>query len=391
MSKGFSKRNGWGEVKLGGITNIFTGRKNVNQTNPHGKYYFFSCSPDEFFSDEYIYDGDAIIITGNGSYTGTIRFFSGKFDLYQRTYACVLLDRHVNEFCSKFIFYYLKKFFEQRYIGGTRGSSIPYILKGDIENFNIPKLPLIEQKAIAEVLSSLDDKIDLLHRQNKTLEAMAQALFRKWFVEDEDERWEEVKLENFVKCTTGHSYRSNELKPSNIALVTLKNFARDGSFRMDGYKEFIGKFKDDKIVRQSDLVVAHTDITQDADIIGNPALVIHPKEYEILVMTMDLMKVESTEEWLSKEFLFYLFKSLLFKSHCLGCSNGTTVLHMNRKAVPSYKFKIPNKEKIILFTEIVKPNIEKTFKNITAINILENMRDTLLPKFMSGKARIALG
>ena len=157
---------------------------------------------------------------------------------------------------------------------------------------------------------------------------------------------------------------------------------------MDGFKEYTGNFKESQVVKQGDLVVSHTDITQEADIIGNPALVIDPQQYETLIITMDLMKVESTKEWLSKEFLFYLFKSSDFKFHCLGCSNGTTVLHMSRKAIPSYEFKMPNKEKIIAFTENIKPIIEKKFKNISQIRTLEKLRDTLLPKLMSGEVRV---
>ena len=270
-------------------------------------------------------------------------------------------------------------------------SAYPSLRPSDIENLDIFLPPLPEQRAIAGVLSSLDDKIDLLHRQNKTLEAMAETLFRQWFVEEAEEGWEEVKLEEYVDCITGYSYKSIDLNPSNIALVTLKNFARDGSFRMDGFKEYTGNFKESQVVKQGELVVSHTDITQEADIIGNPALVIDPWQYETLIITMDLMKVESTKEWLSKEFLFYLFKSSDFKFHCLGCSNGTTVLHMSRKAIPSYEFKMPNKEKIIAFTENIKPIIEKKFKNISQICTLEKLRDTLLPKLMSGEVGVEYG
>ncbi len=83
-----------------------------------------------------------------------------------------------------------------------------------------------EQKAIAEVLSSLDDKIDLLHRQNRTLEELAQTLFRQWFIEEAKEEWEEIKLGDFVDCITGYSYKSDDLNDSKNALVTLKNFER---------------------------------------------------------------------------------------------------------------------------------------------------------------------
>ena len=68
---------------------IFTGKKDVSKAIP-GKYKFFSCAPEPITSNEYIYDGAAVLVSGNGSYTGRVSFYKGKFDLYQRTYACVL-------------------------------------------------------------------------------------------------------------------------------------------------------------------------------------------------------------------------------------------------------------------------------------------------------------
>lgn len=253
--------------------------------------------------------------------------------------------------------------------------------------FLIP--PFEEQKAIAEVLSSLDDKIDLLHRQNKTLEDLAQTLFRQWFIEEVKEEWEEVKLGDFVDCITGYSYKSDDLNDSKNALVTLKNFARDGSFRLDGFKEFTGtKYKNSQIVKHGDLVVSHTDITQEADIIGNPILVVDIGKYDNLIITMDLMKVKSKIDWLSKEFLYYLFKTDDFKFHCLGNSNGTTVLHMSRKTIPEYKTKIPSIERIEEFTNDVKEILQKQYVNILQIQTLENLRDTLLPKLLSGEVKV---
>lgn len=293
----------------------------------------------------------------------------------------------LNNIDNIFLFYLLKnniEYLKSQATGTTFGELAGSVLKSLV--FLFPPLP--EQRAIASVLSSLDDKIDLLHRENKTLEAMAETLFRQWFIEEAEKGWKEIKLEKYVECVTGCSYKSIDLNPSNIALVTLKNFARDGSFRMDGFKEYTGDYKKSQIVKQGDLVVAHTDITQEGDIIGNPVLIINPGQYKTLVITMDLMKVESTTEWLSKEFLYYLFKTPDFKFHCLGCSNGTTVLHMSRNAIPSYELKIPNKEKVIAFTKRVRPIIEKKFTNIFQIRTLEKLRDTLLPKLMSGEVRI---
>lgn len=74
----------WNAVRLDSLSTIFTGKKDVGKVTP-GKYKFFSYAPDAASSDEYIHDGDLILVSGNGSYTGRIMFFRGKADLYQRT------------------------------------------------------------------------------------------------------------------------------------------------------------------------------------------------------------------------------------------------------------------------------------------------------------------
>lgn len=84
-------------------------------------------------------------------------------------------------------------------------------------------------------------------------------------------------------------------------------------------------YKEQHVVTQGDLVVAHTDITQDAEVIGNPVLVVSNPAYGKLVISMDLVKVTSKYEWLSNEFLYRMMRTREFKQHCLGYSNGSTV------------------------------------------------------------------
>lgn len=167
-------------ITIGELFHIFTGRKNVNDTDEDGKYTFFSCAPETFRSNDFLYDGEAIIITGNGSYTGTVRYFNGKFDLYQRTYA--LTKKGNANVDTKYVFYVLKRLFEPKYLGGTRGSSIPYIVLGDIANFELTLPPLSEQKRIANILSSFDNKIEILKKENKILEDIVGNIFKEWFV-----------------------------------------------------------------------------------------------------------------------------------------------------------------------------------------------------------------
>ena len=265
---------------------------------------------------------------------------------------------------------------------------IPHFKKSDFDKLEIPLPPRPLQEIIGKTYFDLCNKIDLLHRQNKTLEAMAETLFRQWFIEEAKEDWGLESLGHHIQTINGVSYKSSELNPSNIALVTLKNFGRNGGLRTDGFKEFTGAFKDSQIMEDGDIAVAHTDLTQDASLIGNPIYTLNLLNYDKLVISMDLVKVNLTSNTLTKCFLFHLLKSSDFKDHALACSNGSSVIHLSKKALPSFQFKYPPAERIFSFTNLVEPMDQKIQKNLMQIQTLEKLRDTLLPKLMSGEVRV---
>ena len=265
---------------------------------------------------------------------------------------------------------------------------IPHFKKSDFDKLEIPLPPRSLQEFIGKTYFDLCNKIDLLHRQNKTLEAMAETLFRQWFIEEAKEDWGLESLGHHIQTINGVSYKSSELNPSNIALVTLKNFGRNGGLRTDGFKEFTGAFKDSQIMEDGDIAVAHTDLTQDASLIGNPIYTLNLLNYDKLVISMDLVKVNLTSNTLTKCFLFHLLKSSDFKDHALACSNGSSVIHLSKKALPSFQFKYPPAERIFSFTDLVEPMDQKIQKNLMQIQTLEKLRDTLLPKLMSGEVRV---
>lgn len=154
----------WTVEKIGTWCRVFTGKKDVNQTVDNGEYIFFSCSPDIFHSNDYIYDGKAIIVAGNGSYTGRTRFFSGKFDLYQRTYAIVPIDK-LAESLILYLYARFKFGFEKIYFGGTRGSAIPYIVRKDITHYKFFYNKKIIEKYVA-MISPIFDAIEKLQHQS---------------------------------------------------------------------------------------------------------------------------------------------------------------------------------------------------------------------------------
>ena len=242
----------WKECKLGNIINFGNGKA---RPKTEGNIPIYGGNGILGFCDQSNCKDETIIIGRVGAYCGSV-FYENK-PIWISDNALSAKPKNSNN--AKFLYYFLKTLGLNQLAEGSSHPLVTHTLLNSID-IEIPENES-EQRAIASVLSSLDDKIDLLHRQNKTLEAMAEALFRQWFVEEADEGWEEVKLEEYVDCITGYSYKSIDLNPSNIALVTLKNFARDGSFRMDGFKEYTGNFKESQVVKQGDLVVSHTDIT----------------------------------------------------------------------------------------------------------------------------------
>ncbi len=127
--------DGWHIKAMGELCKIITGKKDVHESCSIGKYRFFSCSPDIFYSNEYIASGPAILIAGNGSYTGRVTYYDKKFDLYQRTYACIPNEEYSS--LAPFLYCVFKFSFEPQVTSKTRGSSIPYIVRGDISDFNI--------------------------------------------------------------------------------------------------------------------------------------------------------------------------------------------------------------------------------------------------------------
>ena len=145
----------WDVRTIKDFMRIFTGKKDVSKAIP-GEYKFFSCAPEPITSNEYLYDGYAILVSGNGSYTGRVSFYKGKFDLYQRTYACVLDE---NSHDISFYYYTLKYLFQPIYSGGRYGSSIPYIVLGDLADFNFAYNVKVKELFINTVKSMFDEQL----------------------------------------------------------------------------------------------------------------------------------------------------------------------------------------------------------------------------------------
>ena len=269
------------------------------------------------------------------------------------------------------------------------GTTIPHFKKTSFKDL-VVSIPSIElQESIGGIYMDFCFKIDLLKRQNKTLEGMAKALFRQWFIEEAQDDWEYSELGNFVDIANGLSYKSSDLTESSSAMISLKCFRREGGFSREGLKEFDGVYKERHVARTGDLFIACTDLTQDAEVVGNPIVLNDNFGYSLLVFSMDTVKVIPTGV-LGTQFLYHLMQTRLFKGHCKAYANGSTVLHLQKSAIPEFEFFIPPIQKSDAFESKCEQFNKRIVLNELQIESLERQRDTLLPKLMSGEVRVQM-
>lgn len=288
----------------------------------------------------------------------------------------------------------------------SRSGTFPQITYSELSNIMVNLPSQKAQKNIVSILSSLDRKIELNNKINADLEEMAQAIFKNWFVDFEPfkdgkfvdselgmipEGWKVITLNEILDNVSGYSYKGSELQSSNIAMATIKNFERKGGFKTEGYKEIVisKKIKETQFVNMFDVLVAHTDLTQNAEIVGNPAIVLSKGGYEKLIMSMDLTKVISKIDGVTNGLLYCILSTSRFKEHALGYVNGTTVLHMSKKAVPEYTCAFPKDINQIRDLCITLDSIYKrmavTYDENSRLSLI---RDTLLPRLMSGELEV---
>ena len=177
LLKYLDENNNSEEVNISELLNVFTGKKNANETSLTGKYKFFSCAPESLLSDTYLYDGAAIIVAGNGAYTGRTRFYDGKFELYQRTYGLTLKDGFDKDNIYG-LYVFMKTIFEPDKMGGTHGSAIPYIVLSDLTDYKL-KYNKTEFDKFSNLVSSNIKMIQENEKSNEELSQLRDTLLSK--------------------------------------------------------------------------------------------------------------------------------------------------------------------------------------------------------------------
>lgn len=280
---------------------------------------------------------------------------------------------------NEFVFYLsrwdeVRGYAESRFEGTSGRQRVP---KNCFDSFFLNLPPLPEQTAIAKVLSSLDDKIDLLHRQNKTLEQLAETLFRQWFVEEAEESWEREPLGKYVTIKRGGSPRPIHDYISEAGLNWLK-ISDVTSVESPFIFEIKEKIKAEGLSKT-------TFLKKGSLVLSNSATPGIPKILDIDSCIHDGWLHFPKSEF-SKEFLYLLFKYI--RPELLQMGNGSIFTNLKTDILKEYVLAIPKEQALAEFDEQIKTIFEKIYSNTTQIRTLTQLRDTLLPKLMSGEVRI---
>ncbi|HAT8742788.1 TPA: restriction endonuclease subunit S [Legionella pneumophila] len=404
--------------------------KELDRKKRSGIYPYYGASGIIDYIDNYIFDGVYLLISEDGENLKTrktpVAFkASGKF--WVNNHAHILSEKE--EGILDYIQYYFSQLSLSPYI---TGAAQPKLSK---KNLEIIEVNLPEKKTrtkINYILNSITKKIELNKKINQTLESIAQAMFKSWFVDfdpvhakaneksvddydaiakelgisreildlfpsefEETELglipkgWKINCLSNFITVIKGKSYKSSELQPSSTALVTLKSFLRGGGYRLDGLKQYNGKYNSEQEVKPGELIIAYTDVTQNADVIGKPAIVIEDKNIETLIASLDVGIVRIIKGHFSIGYLFYYFKTELFQNYILGYTSGTTVLHLSKNWIENHSILTPPLNIIERFDKFCRNVFEQLNENIQETNTLDDIKTLLLPKLLSGEIDVS--
>ncbi len=401
----------WGITKLGNMASLKTGKLDSNAAEEKGCYPFFTCSPNTLAINSFAFDTEAVILAGNNANgVFSCKHYSGKFNAYQRTYVIEPLSKAQTS--SRYLFYVIS-----HQINNLKelsvGSATKFLTKTILNNLPVVVPQIKEQERIVEFLSALDDRITLLRQTNSTLEAIAQALFKSWFVDFDPVR---AKMEG--RAPEGMDEATAALFPDSFeesglglvprgwlvgTLADLASYQNGYAFKTKDWSEEghpvikIGNVKPRIIeIAGASYVLSETIVGLDrfhlkrgdllvgmTGYVGETGLVpeIEPAAY----LNQRVGKI-STENGISDlGFVYCIVRNPAYKIHAESKSHGSAQANVSGTDLMSYSTVLPNLEVLAAFNQILAVFIRQILDNYDKSQTLSTLRDTLLPRLISGQ------
>lgn len=358
----------WKEYKLGDAITFGNGKVRPNSI---GSIPVYGGNGVLDYCNEYNYKDETIIIGRVGAYCGAVYYENKPIWVSDNALAA----KPKEKFTAKFLYYFLNNLELNQF---AEGSSHPLVTQSLLNSIDVLLTDdKEEQQSIASILSSLDDKIDLLHRQNKTLEALAETLFRQWFVEEADESWEVQPLGDLVTVKRGGSPRpiQDYLASTGLRWLKISDVTSINSPFIFDIKEHIKEegLKKTVLLNKGSLVLSNS---------ATPGI---PKILQVDTCVHDGW-LHFPKSYFSNEFLYLLFN--MIRPELLIQGNGSIFTNLKTDILKEYKITVPHKSDLEIFQDRIKHLFDKQLFNVIEIRTLTQLRDTLLPKLMSGEVRV---
>ncbi len=362
----------WQNTTLGDVITLHYGKALKAQNRIVGNIPVYSSAGITGYHNEPLVMSKGIIIGRKGTV--------GKIYYSPEPFFCIDTAYYVlpNETKYDFIWLY--------YQLGTIGleelnedSAVPGLNRTTAYSQDILIPSIAEQKAIASVLSSLDNKIDLLHRQNKTLESMAETLFRQWFVEEAQDDWEEVKVSHFV--TLNKSSITKKYDHQSILYLDTSSLTKGYISELKALILSEAPSRAKRLVQHLDILISTVRPDQ-----CHYGFCFKPETN--LVVSTGFCTI--TCDTITPYFIYYLLTSEDMTQYLHSIAEGSTSTYPSLKPedIGNVSFALPPKEKLNDYHNVVGAMWNKINQNQKQIQNLEKLRDTLLPKLMSGEVRV---
>lgn len=371
----------WREYILEDLAEILNYKRiplsSMQRSKRKGSFPYYGASGVIDYVDDYIFDGEHVLISEDGenlkSRQTPIAFIaSDKFWVNNHAHIVKGKKEHLN----KLLVFYFENLDLNPYLTGAVQPklnkamlcSIPIYLPEDIE----------EQTAIASVLSSLDDKIDLLHRQNATLEKMAETLFRQWFVEEAKEEWEVGRISDLIEFNPTRKITKGTKSPFlEMAELSTTTFAPSGWY----FREFSSG---SKFMNGDTLLARITPCLEN----GKTAYVDFLEENQIGWGSTEFIVMRPKNQ-IHPFFAYVVARNQDFRDYAESCMQGSSGRQrVDIENLKSFELAIPSPDVISVFNNFCLAIVPKLKSNQTQIRTLTTLRDTLLPKLMSGEVTV---
>lgn len=341
-----------------------------------------------------LYDKPSVLIGRKGT-IGKVKYVEHPFWTVDTLFYTIV---NTDIVLPKYLYYVMSLIDLNNYNEGTTIPSLRTETLNRLE-FDIPSL--VEQETILSCLNPIDEKIALNNAINNNLEQQAQALFKSWFVDFEPfngtmpSDWEIVPLEKIADFQNGYAFKSKELlnEPSSDCYQVFKqgHIARGGGFIPDGTKSWYPKRLASKlekfVLKKGDILMAMTDMKDNVAILGNTAIMPLDNEY-IVNQRVGHLRANGYKG-VTYPFIYLLTNSTDFLVDLRSRANSGVQVNLSSSEIKASQTVLPSEEVNNAFSEITLPIFEIIINNQLENQRLAQLRDTLLPKLMSGELDVS--